>query len=120
MACLSHFRKNLWPFALIILAVGATVYYRVFHFQFLPLWDDAGHVLNVYEIRFLNWQNLIKIFSTSYVGMYQPITTLTYALDYQIWGLSSSGFHLHVTRPRNGHAICSRKESPECRSANLA
>lgn len=94
MACLSHFRKNLWPFALIILAVGATVYYRVFHFQFLPLWDDAGHVLNVYEIRFLNWQNLIKIFSTSYVGMYQPITTLTYALDYQIWGLSSSGFHL--------------------------
>jgi hypothetical protein len=40
----------------------------------------------------------------------------------QFWKIAkpSSGFHFHVTRPRNGHAICSRKESPECRSANLA
>ncbi len=86
----------------IIFAVGVVVYYGVSSCQFLPLWDDACQVLNNPDIRSLRWQNIGKIFTSYYAGMYQPLSTLTYAIDYQVWGMSSKGFHitnlaLHLT-----------------------
>jgi len=94
MAFLAHLNKRTWLYALIIVAFGSIVYRDICSLPFLPLWDDAGHVLNINEIRSLNGSNITKIFSSFYVGMYQPLTSLTYAIDYQIWGLSPLGFHL--------------------------
>jgi hypothetical protein len=42
------------------------------------------------------------MWSTTYLGMYRPLTWMTYAIDYDLWALDPFGYHLtslvlHVT-----------------------
>ncbi len=90
---LNQLSRKIWPYAVTLCVLGSIVYFGLVKCEFLPMWDDADHVLNNPDIRSLSWQNIIGIFSSYYVGMYQPVTTLTYAIDYQMWGLSPAGFH---------------------------
>ena len=61
------------------------------------VYDDIGVIEDNYFIRSL--QNIPKIFSKDYFHLanelsYRPIVTLTYFLDYAIWRLNPSGYHL--------------------------
>ena len=57
-------------------------------------WDDADTVLGNLHIRALNAENLLWMFTTVYMGPYQPLSWLSLAVDYRIWGLTPVGFHL--------------------------
>jgi len=57
-------------------------------------WDDYPLLFNNTRYQELTLDNLRWMFTTSYAGHFQPLTWLSYALDYQIWTRSAFGFHL--------------------------
>ena len=56
--------------------------------------DDHVQVVENPFIKSLDFQSLKEIFSNYFVGMYQPITTLFYAITLSIFGLNPEAFHL--------------------------
>ncbi|MBI3814243.1 MAG: tetratricopeptide repeat protein [Nitrospinae bacterium] len=57
-------------------------------------WDDD---INIYEnthIRAINGDFLKWAFSTEFAGLWHPLTMLSFAIDYVIWGLNPRGYHL--------------------------
>ncbi|GAB4303562.1 MAG: tetratricopeptide repeat protein [Marinilabiliales bacterium] len=67
--------------------------YSAINNDFLKYWDDGEQVVQNNDIKKIDLERIKKIFSSYYVGMYQPVTTLTYAFDYKIAGLSSKWYH---------------------------
>ena len=57
-------------------------------------WDDPPTILDNPYIRPLGPQQLRWMFTTFHMGPYQPLSWLSLALDYRIWGLNPRGFHL--------------------------
>gem|GEM_PF-4630520 len=60
---------------------------------FLPLWDDAEYILDNWHIRRLNIELLEWAFLGFYAANWHPLTWLSHALDYRLWGLAASGRH---------------------------
>ncbi len=65
------------------------------------VWDDQALIVNNQSIR--SWEHLGDILSRDFFhlhddpapyGYYRPVVTLSYLLDYQLWGLEPAGFHL--------------------------
>jgi tetratricopeptide (TPR) repeat protein len=57
-------------------------------------WDDNEYVTNNPDITGFSTKNIVKVFSTIYVGNYQPLTLLSYMADFSISGLNATTFHL--------------------------
>lgn len=57
-------------------------------------WDDDDLVIFNSEHLNFSAQNLKWMFTTTHTGHYQPLTWLTYALDYQLWWKEAFGYHL--------------------------
>lgn len=56
-------------------------------------WDDDKYVVNNPAIKSIFIQNIKNIFSSIYLANYQPVTMLSYMLDYQIFKLNPAGYH---------------------------
>jgi len=76
-----------------ILILAAIVFSNTLDNDFIMGWDDEEQVVNNQDIKELSWDNTKTIFKIFYVGMYQPLTTLTYALNYKISGMDAKVFH---------------------------
>ena len=57
-------------------------------------WDDDDLLLLNTRYRELSGESLKWMFSTSYAGHFQPLTWLSYTLDYALWGRNPFGYHL--------------------------
>ena len=57
-------------------------------------WDDDRNLIDNLSYRGLGWQQLSWMFSTFHEGHYQPLSWLTFGLDYLIWGMNPVGYHL--------------------------
>ncbi len=57
-------------------------------------WDDYELLLNNTRYRGLGWEQLRWMFSTFHMGHYQPLSWMTFALDYLLWGMEPFGYHL--------------------------
>ncbi len=57
-------------------------------------WDDPDHVTGESAVHVLSSPNLKEIFTSFSSGEYQPITTLSFLLDYHVWKLNAFGYHL--------------------------
>lgn len=58
-------------------------------------WDDHIQVVNNTDIDSLSLSSVPAFFKKSYIGMYQPLTTLSFAIDTAISGKKDAfGFHL--------------------------
>jgi len=77
---------------LAIAAATVAVYWSSLTNQFL-LWDDNLQIVANPDIQHFSWSNLYNIFSTFYVGMYQPLSSLLYALLYNLFGPAALAFH---------------------------
>lgn len=67
---------------------------------FVP-WDDDVYVYNNPDIKAFTLKNLVKIFSSTYVANFQPLTLLSYMADHQFFALNPKAYHatnllLHV------------------------
>lgn len=57
-------------------------------------WDDGAYVYKNAAIRSLDLNFVIDAFTTVMVSNYHPLTMLSYAVDYSLWGLDPFGYHL--------------------------
>jgi len=71
----------------------SAVFFPILGFEFSDL-DVPEQVLYNPSIRGLSMANLKRIMSTADSGSYYPIRSLTFACDYQLWGLRPAGFAL--------------------------
>jgi tetratricopeptide (TPR) repeat protein len=79
------------PFLVVLLTIAA----------FLPAlwngfvdWDDTKTLVENRNYRGLGWTQLQWMFSTFYMGHYQPLSWATLGLDYLLGGLEPLGYHL--------------------------
>jgi protein O-mannosyl-transferase len=57
-------------------------------------WDDQEYLTENPVVRDLSLGNLKKIFSSFYIGNYQPLTMLSYLIEYRAFKLDPWGYHL--------------------------
>ena len=57
-------------------------------------WDDLDNIVGNQKFRGLGWEQLKWMFTTFHMGPYQPLSWMTYGLDYLLWGLQPFGYHL--------------------------
>ncbi len=89
---MSIFSKKIFILLLILLTT-AVIYFPSTRHAFTHL-DDYEQVVNNPLVREFSFSKLQQIFTQSTVGMYQPISSLFYALTYSIFGSEAQAFHL--------------------------
>jgi len=57
-------------------------------------WDDYENLISNVHYRGLGWSQLRWMFTTFHMGPYQPLSWMTYGLDYLLWGMNPVGYHL--------------------------
>lgn len=77
---------------LAILIVTTIVYLRTLNQPFLYGWDD-GEYIDHPTVQNLSSENLAKYYSTFYLGMYQPIPVLAFAVNYYFSGTNPLPYH---------------------------
>ncbi|MBI5075996.1 MAG: tetratricopeptide repeat protein [Nitrospirae bacterium] len=60
----------------------------------LLIWDDSGYIIDNVYIRNLSFETVSWAFTTFYCNYWAPLTWLSYAVDYAVWGLNPVGYHL--------------------------
>lgn len=73
-----------WVFIVFLPVIGA---------GFVNL-DDGGNFLNNPHFRGLDWARLRWMLTPAHQEHFQPLSWLTLALDYTLWGMNPAGFHL--------------------------
>lgn len=77
---------------IIIASIAIATYFSSFSNGFTHF-DDHIQVTENQDIINLNWQKIKTIFSSTYVGMYQPFSTFIYALLIGFFGMKAEVFH---------------------------
>jgi tetratricopeptide (TPR) repeat protein len=57
-------------------------------------WDDDVLLTGNPYYRGLSWRHLVWMATTVHGGHYDPLTWLTYGIDYALWGMDPRGYHL--------------------------
>ncbi|HNW45585.1 MAG TPA: hypothetical protein PKI19_13880, partial [Elusimicrobiales bacterium] len=57
-------------------------------------WDDDLLLTGNPYFRGLDWAHIKWMFTSFLGGVYQPLSWLTYAADYSLWGMDPFGYHL--------------------------
>lgn len=57
-------------------------------------WDDNLNFVNNPYWRGLSSQNIEWMFSTMYMGHYQPLSWMSFAIEFEMWGLNPERMHL--------------------------
>lgn len=86
-------KRNLFVYA-ILAAVTLAVYWQVSQFDFINYDDNVyitenGHIKSGITLDGLRWA-----FSTKYFGLWNPLVWISFMLDYQLFGLNASGYHV--------------------------
>lgn len=76
-----------------IVLLTLIIYSNSLNNDFLTNWDDKRYVVENNDIKGLSWQNIKNIFSNFYMGNYQPLSVLSYALEYKFFGLNPAAYH---------------------------
>jgi tetratricopeptide (TPR) repeat protein len=78
---------------LVLIALTLIVYWQVQGFDFV-YYDDQVYVTeNTHVKQGLTWDNVKWAFTATECGFYQPLTWLTYFVDYELYGLKAGGYH---------------------------
>lgn len=82
-----------WAAPLIVAMLTALAFVRILSNELLS-WDDLGNLVENDAYRGFGPAQLRWMFTTFHLGPYQPLSWLSYACDYALWGLRPFGFHL--------------------------
>ncbi|MFI5205686.1 MAG: hypothetical protein ACHQVK_01985, partial [Candidatus Paceibacterales bacterium] len=63
--------------------------------DFIITWDDPSYLFKNPLIGSLDFQNLLKIFTTPINKLYTPVTTLSFALEYHFFGFNPWVYHFN-------------------------
>ncbi len=82
-----------WLWNWIIFGITFAVFSPALSHELLQ-WDDSMFIVNNPQIRSLDWDHIRVLWTTTEVGAYTPVSRLSYAIDYAIWGAEPFGYHL--------------------------
>ncbi|MFA7158440.1 MAG: tetratricopeptide repeat protein [Kiritimatiellia bacterium] len=96
----------------IILAVTLLSFANTTSFDFIVSDEEKYVVLNQ-NIRDLSLSGIARIFLSMDLNLYTPLTVLSFAVDYALWGLNPAGFHavnliLHLLNTSMVFLVCIR------------
>jgi tetratricopeptide (TPR) repeat protein len=77
----------------LIFFLTAVVFFPTLQNDFVN-WDDFDTLVTNSQYQGLGLAQLRWMFTTFFLGHYQPLTWLTWSLDYLLWGKDPFGFHL--------------------------
>ncbi len=80
--------RNDWLIIAGILLITFGIFKQVETFDFLSNWDDDGYVLNNADIQEVSGENIKKLFTSAYKSNYQPVSMLTYMVEFAIFKLN--------------------------------
>jgi tetratricopeptide (TPR) repeat protein len=86
-------RRFKFAVAVTVSAVTLLVYFAALRNDFVN-WDDGQYVFENPHIRSLNAAFFKWVFFDFYASNWHPLTWLSHALDYALWGLNPLGHHL--------------------------
>lgn len=93
-----------WIVPLAIAVISFVVFFPALSNQFVH-WDDDKMLLENEQFRGLGANALSWMFSTFHMGHYQPLSWITLAIDYKIWGMEPFGYHLTNLLLHAGNAV---------------
>ena len=79
--------------AALVSLITFVVYLSSLHHEFVE-WDDAQYVVENLHIRSINIAFIKWAFADFHAGNWHPLTWISHAIDYAIWGLNPLGHHL--------------------------
>ncbi len=82
-----------WLPPLLIALVTVAAFFPALHNEFVD-WDDYYTLVENPSYRGLGWTQLRWMLTTFKMGHYQPLSWMTFGLDYLLWGLNPFGYHL--------------------------
>jgi len=68
-------------------------------------WDDLENFITNPYYRGLGWTQLTWMWTTVLTGHYVPLTWMTLGLDYLVWGLNPTGYHLTNVLLHSANAV---------------
>jgi len=77
----------------VVLVLTLIVFSNTLKNDFIVNWDDDGYVLNNPTIQHLDKASVKEIFSSFHMGNYHPLTTLTYAIEYDKFKVNPKPYH---------------------------
>jgi len=86
-------RQIRWLVPGMVAATTLLVFLPALQNEFLA-WDDEDLLLKNSRYRGLGEAELRWMFTTFHFGHYQPLTWMTFGLDYLLWGMDPFGYHL--------------------------
>jgi tetratricopeptide (TPR) repeat protein len=79
---------------LVLLLTSFILYFKALDGAFLMSWDDNQQIVENEDVTHLNFNSVKNYFSTYYVGSYQPIASLSFGMEYAIFGPNPKAYHL--------------------------
>jgi protein O-mannosyl-transferase len=86
-------KKKSYYIAVVVALLTFTVYLPSVRNGFVNF-DDDKYVLGNIHINSLDWTFFKWAFTDISLGLWHPLTWISYAVDYSIWGTDPLGFHL--------------------------
>jgi hypothetical protein len=84
---------RIWLDVLIVFVLTIAAHVHGLRNQFVE-WDDTTHITTNLAIRSLSARSLWVMFTQPTAKLYCPLTWLSFAIDYQMWGRDPFGYHL--------------------------
>lgn len=78
-------------FVIILLTIG--VYVQTLKNDFITTWDDHVYIITNETIRDLSFDHIRTIFASFHAANYHPLTTLSWAVEYLLFGLDPTYYH---------------------------
>ena len=82
-----------WLYPLTVVIATSVSFLPVLSNGFVE-WDDLESLIENPYYRGLGWDQVRWMFTTFLMGPYQPLSWLTFGLDYWLWGMNPVGYHL--------------------------
>ncbi len=89
-------KKRLLLTAAAVSLLTVLVYIGSFAGDFIN-YDDKAYLFENPVIKQLDLSSIFSMFTSAPAGWWMPLTWLSFAIDYQLWGLNPFGFHLTNT-----------------------
>lgn len=85
--------RKVWLFSIVVAVVTFAVFSPTLYNDFVN-WDDAAYIYKNRMIRSIDGQFIKWAFTSIVSGNWHPITMISHAVDYKLFGVNPAGHHL--------------------------
>ena len=87
-------KKHIFILICVVIAAATLIAYEPIRHNGFVSYDDDTYIMKTPTVTGgITWQSVSQAFTQPHVFMWHPLTTLSYMLDYQLFGLNPLGYH---------------------------